>query len=145
MNTDKNTNININVNTEVKSKCYSNIINNSLNKIDEINDKFMNNNLNYYEDVLNFLNLLFVSNSKAILTLRIKNLNLTKNVILIYNLLINKYELTCQIFDIDNFDFNEEYKRDFIIKIVKIMVSNLLEKINYKIIEREGKLIIKYQ
>ena len=105
----------------------------------------MNNNLNYYEDVLNFLNLLFVSNSKAILTLRIKNLNLTKNVILIYNLLINKYELTCQIFDIDNFDFNEEYKRDFIIKIVKIMVSNLLEKINYKIIEREGKLIIKYQ
>jgi hypothetical protein len=120
----------------------SKIINNSLNVIRELENKNIDDNIKYYEDILNFLNLLFDTDNKSILKIRIKNLNLTKNIILIYNSLINKHKLNCQIFDIDNFDFNNNYERDFIIKIVKIMVCNLLKKINYRIIERKNKLII---
>ena len=92
---------------------------------------FHKNNENYYNDVLECLNLLYSSNSKTILRIKISKITMSEQMLKLYNKIITKYELNNSLFDIDNFDFDNLYDHSDIVFIAKTITNNLLKKINY--------------
>ena len=94
------------------------------NAIDKYNEE-------YYNDVLLFLNSLFEGRSKSILSLRIKKLIFTKENVAMYNGIIKKHKLECPLFELKNFDFNNNTNINFTVKIIKIIVNNLLKPLDY--------------
>ena len=92
---------------------------------------FHKNNENYYNDVLQCLNLLYSSNSKTILRIKISKITMSEQMLKLYNKIITKYELNISLFDIDNFDFDNLYDHSDIVFIAKTITNNLLLKINY--------------
>ena len=92
---------------------------------------FHKNNENYYNDVLQCLNLLYSSNSKTILRIKISKITMSEQMLKLYNKIITKYELNISVFDIDNFDFDNLYDHSDIVYIAKTITNNLLLKINY--------------
>ena len=92
---------------------------------------FHKNNENYYNDVLQCLNLLYSSSSKTILRIKISKITMSEQMLKLYNKIITKYELNISVFDIDNFDFDNLYDHSDIVYIAKTITNNLLLKINY--------------
>jgi hypothetical protein len=97
------------------------------NKLQEINRK-------YYKAVLTFLNMLFGSESESILKIKLNKITLNNDILEIYNHIVTKYKLNKDLINIDYFDFNIEYEKKDVIKITLIICNNLLEKLNYKLI-----------
>jgi hypothetical protein len=106
-----------------------NIINNAI-------DKYYDINKDYYNDVLIFLNLIFKQNAKSILTIYIRKIVLHEDIMIMYNDIVKKYKLNKDYVNIDVFDVDEIIDIDLIIKLMKLLTNNLLEKLNYKLIEK---------
>lgn len=87
----------------------------------------------YYNDVLEFLNLIFCNNSKSILNIKTLKISLNEDVFLKYNDIVKKYKLKKDLFNLENFNINDNYDYESIAEIAKILVKNLLEKLNYKL------------
>lgn len=105
---------------------------NDMNTILEHSVMLLNkNNETYYNDVLNCLNLLYSTNSKNILRIKISKITMSEEMFKLYNKIIKKYELNIPLFDIDNFDFENLYEHSDIVFIAKTITNNLLKKINY--------------
>jgi hypothetical protein len=108
------------------------------NIIDNANEFLNKHNKKYYSDVLEFLNLLFSSDSKSILTINISKIAISRDIFESYNNIIQKYELNSRLFDIDLF-FEEDpisnpdlYTRSDIMNICRQLSNNLLSRLNYK-------------
>lgn len=114
------------------------------NQILEYTNEIIKTDEDYYNDVLKFLNLIFSTNGNSILKLRINKIAINTTVFNYYNDLNELYNLKHRKFDIDKYDFDEIHEMDETLQLVKILVNNVLEKLNYKlIITKDKKLYIK--
>ena len=113
--------------------------------IDKINEKILESNKKYYNDVLNFLNMIFLDESKSILKVNCKKISFNKDILEIYNYIIKKHKLNKDLINIEYFDFETEYDHDDVIKIILQICNNILEKLNYQMSSYiyNGKKIIK--
>lgn len=115
------------------------------NKILEYTNEIIKTDEDYYNDVLKFLNLIFSTNGNSIMKLKINKIAIDTTVFNYYNDLIELYNLKKRKFDIEKYDFDEAHEMDENLQLVKILVNNVLEKLNYKlIISQEKKLYIKH-
>jgi len=110
-----------------------------LNKTKEILEKSYNNYQNslekYYEDVLKWMNILYSMESKSITKIKFKKMTLNEEIFNLYNQIVKKYKLDKDLFIIENFNINDEHERTEIFTISKILTNNLLDKLNYKLVE----------
>jgi hypothetical protein len=104
--------------------------------IDNAIDKYYDINKDYYNDVLIFLNLIFKQNAKSIMSVYIKKIVLHEDIMIMYNNIVKKYKLNKDYVNIDAFDVDEIIDIDLIIKLMKLLTNNLLEKLNYKLVEK---------
>ncbi len=114
-----------------------NIVISTQNILDESKKLIHNANKKYYNDVLDFMNLLFEDNAKILSKIKFKKITLNEKVFKLYNEIIKTYKLDKPEFDIENFNLEEivdleEIKKIFCDIAFKIS-NNLLEKINYKL------------
>lgn len=100
--------------------------------IEKINEKIFESNKRYYNDVLDFLNLVFLEESKSILKINCKKIFFNKDVLETYNYIIKKHELNKELINIEYFDFKSDYNAEDVIKIIIQICNNLLEKIEYQ-------------
>lgn len=114
-----------------------NIVISTQNIIDESNKLIQEKNKKYYNDVLDFMNLLFEDNAKIISKIKFKKITLNDKVFALYNEIIKTYKLNKPLFDVENFNLEEIEDLEEIKKIfcdIAFKFSNiLLEKINYKL------------
>ena len=121
--------------------------------IDDANKILNKHNKKYYSEILDFLNLLFSSNSPSILTINISNVAISREIFEMYNNIVEKYENDAQLFDIDLFfEFDpvlnpEMYSKNDIMNICQQISNNLLARLNYKaeIIYNESKPFLKFK
>lgn len=108
---------------ENKAKQIMDIALNKYNKLTEA----------YYEEVLQFLNLLFDEDAQSIKKLKLKKISINEIIFDMYNDIITKYKLNFKLFNKSLFTIEEmdEHDQDLVIKIVKIMGCNVLYKLNY--------------
>ena len=108
-------------------------------------------NKKYYRDVLDFLNLLFSTSSKSILSIYVNKIAISKDILEIYNIIVEKYSVDVELFDINLF-FDEDpilnsdiYSKNDILSICQNLCNNLLSRINYKtdILYYDGKSTLK--
>jgi len=115
----------------------SKIVQSTKSLLDLSNKLFYEKNKKYYEDVLDFLNLLFEDNSKIITKINFKKITLNENIFLLYNEIIKIYKLDKPTFNLDKFDLSIIDGLDNINQIfydIALKLSNnLLDKINYKL------------
>ena len=105
--------------------------------LDEANKLLWDKNKKYYNNVLDFMNLLFDDDAKILSKIKFKKITLNEQVFELYNEIIKTYKLAKSEFDIENFDLSEiedldEIKKVFFDIAYKIS-NNLLEKLNYKL------------
>ncbi len=110
----------------------SELIENKL-MFDKIQDKINESNKKYYKDILDFLNMLFETEEKSILKIKVKKISLNENIIETYNYLIKKHKVKKASIDEKAFDFSIDYDKEDVFKVCTLMCNNLLEKLNYKI------------
>lgn len=105
--------------------------------LDESNKLLLDKNKKYYNDVLDFMNLLFDDDAKILSKIKFKKITLNEQVFELYNEIIKTYKLAKPEFDIENFDLSEMEDLDEIKKVffdIAFKISNnLLEKLNYKL------------
>ena len=122
--------------------------------LDEANKLLWDKNQKYYNDVLDFMNLLFDDDAKILSKIKFKKITLNEQVFELYNEIIKTYKLAKPEFDIENFNLSEiedldEIKKVFFDIAFKIS-NNLLEKLNYKLkrkfdkTENKIKFILQY-
>jgi hypothetical protein len=107
------------------------------NILDESKKLILDKNKKYYNDVLDFMNLLFEDNAIILSKIKFKKITLNEKVFKLYNEIIKTYKLNKPEFDVDNFNLDEikdleEIKKIFCDIAFKIS-NNLLDKINYKL------------
>jgi hypothetical protein len=109
------------------------------NKTKEILEKsyedFTNSLKIYYDDVLEWMNLLYSDNSESIAKIKFKKMTLNKEIFDSYNKIIKKYKLDKDLFDTDKFIINDDHDRTEIYTIAKILTNNLLAKLGHKLVE----------
>lgn len=114
-----------------------NIVISTQKLLDDTNKLLLDKNKKYYNDVLDFMNLLFEDNAKTLLKIKFKKITLNSMVFELYNEIIKTYKLSKPEFDIENFNLSEIEDLDEIKKIVSNIAfklsNNLLEKLNYKL------------
>ena len=120
-----------------------NILISTQNILEETNKLIHNKNKKYYNDVLDFMNLLFEDDAKNLSKIKFKKITLGETVFQLYNEIIKKYKLDKPQFDIEGFDLDEiedpdELKKIFCEIALKIS-NNLLEKINYRLKKKHSK------
>jgi len=105
--------------------------------LDEANKLLWDKNKKYYNDVLDFMNLLFDDNAKILSKIKFKKITLNEQVFELYNEIIKTYKLSKPEFVIENFNLNEiedlEEMKKIVCDIAFKISNNLLEKINYKL------------
>ena len=115
----------------------SKIVQSTKSLLDLSNKLFYEKNKKYYEDVLDFLNLLFEDNSKIITKINFKKITLNENIFLLYNEIIKIYKLDKPTFNLDKFDLSIIDGLDNINQIfydIALKLSNnILNNINYKL------------
>ena len=124
------------------------IINETQQLIEKSIDIYYKINDKYYNKVLKFLNLLFEDNAKSITKIKFKKITININVFTKYNNIITKFNINKDLFDIENFNIEQTYEIDDIIKVAIILSNNVLEKLNYKMYQTiyndKKKIFIKY-
>lgn len=105
--------------------------------LDDANKLLWDKNKKYYNDVLDFMNLLFEDNAKILSKIKFKKITLNEQVFELYNEIIKTYKLSKPEFVIENFNLNEiedlEEMKKIVCDIAFKISNNLLEKINYKL------------
>ena len=108
-----------------------------------IEQNIINNNDDYYYDVLNLLNLIFISNADSILKIKIKKISMTPTILNYYNDIVELYCLNKNKINIELYDFSIEHDLKETLKIIIIIVNNILEKLNFILIKyKENKFFI---
>ena len=114
------------------------------NKINTINEReliketlntYYSNNSKYYDEVLKFHNILFEQNASSILKIKIKKITINEELLNLYNDIVKKYKLKKDYINVEIFDFDDIKDIDFITKFTRLISNNLLEKLNYKLVE----------
>lgn len=100
--------------------------------IEKINEKIFELNKRYYNDVLGFLNMIFIDESKSILKINCKKISFNKDVLETYNYIIKKHKLNKDLINIEYFDFKTDYEIEDVIKMIIQICNHLLEKIEYQ-------------
>ncbi len=100
--------------------------------IDKLNEKILESNKKYYSNVLDFLNMVFLDESKSILKVDCKKISFNKDILETYNYIVKKHKLSKDQINIEYFNFDIEYDSEDIIKIIMQISNNLLEKLNYQ-------------
>lgn len=106
--------------------------------IENANKVLYDHNKKYYRDVLDFLNLLFSTNSKNILSISVNQIAISQDILEVYNKIIEKYKLDIDLFNTELFmDENpllnsNLYSRNDILTICQNLCNNLLLKLDYK-------------
>lgn len=122
-----------------------NIVVSIQNILDESKKLIQDKNKKYYNDVLDFMNLLFEDNALILCKIKFKKITLNEKVFKLYNEIIKTYELDKPLFDIDNFNLEnfQNFNSEEIVKIfcdIAFKISNnLLDKINYKLKKKYSK------
>lgn len=120
-----------------------NIVNATQYLLEESNKLLQEKNKEYYNDVLDFMNLLFSDDAKILTRLKFNKITLNDNVFKLYNQIIKKYKLSKPVFDMDKFNFEEIENLDEIKKIFCDIAfkfsNNLLERLNYKLKKKFNK------
>ena len=105
--------------------------------LDDANKLLWDKNKKYYNDVLDFMNLLFNDNAKILSKIKFKKITLNEHVFELYNEIIKTYKLSKPEFVIENLNLNEiedlEGMKKIVCDIAFKITNNLLEKINYKL------------
>lgn len=151
-NTRCNTGINMGINKGCNTGINTEISNSVIatqKLLEDANKLLFEKNKKYYNDVLDFMNLLFEDNAKILSKVKFKKITLSVQVFELYNIIIKTYKLQKSEFIIENFNLNEIEDLDEMKKVVcdiALKISNnLLEKINYKLkkkfIKNENKTI----
>lgn len=143
-NTRVNKGCNMGSNTEISNSVIA-----TQKLLEDANKLLFEKNKKYYNDVLDFMNLLFEDNAKILSKVKFKKITLSVQVFELYNIIIKTYKLQKSEFIIENFNLNEIEDLDEMKKVVcdiALKISNnLLEKINYKLkkkfIKNENKTI----
>lgn len=86
----------------------------------------------YYNDVLEWMNDLYNTDSKSIMKIIFEKITLNEDIFNTYNSIIKKYKLDKDIFDVENFDIEDFHDSTQLFKIAKIMTNNLLERLGFK-------------
>lgn len=123
---------NKNINKNYNKRLCNSIVNETKNILEKSYDSFQKSNEQYYNDVLEWMNMLYNDVSKSILRVQIKKITLNEDIFNKYNEIIKIYKLKKNLFNTELFDFNDNYDYDSIVEIAKIMTTNLIEKLNYK-------------
>ncbi|AYV79995.1 MAG: hypothetical protein Gaeavirus4_18 [Gaeavirus sp.] len=100
--------------------------------LEKSNELYQDSKKEYYDEVLEFLNLLFNSESVSIMKLKIKTITLNEIIFDTYNDIVKKYKLK-NFFNKDAFDVEEEHEQTLVIDIAKNMTNNLLATLKYKL------------
>ncbi len=100
--------------------------------IEKLNEKILESNKKYYSNVLDFLNMVFLDESKSILKVDCKKISFNKDILETYNYIVKKHKLNKDQVNIEYFNFDIEYDSEDIIKIIIQLSNNLLEKLNYQ-------------
>lgn len=106
--------------------------------IENANKVLHEHNKKYYRDVLDFLNLLFSTNSKNILSISVNQIAISQDILEVYNKIIEKYKLDIDLFNTELFMeenplLNSDlYSRNDILTICQNLCNNLLLKLDYK-------------
>lgn len=110
------------------------------NILEESNRLLQDKNKKYYNDVLDFINLLFNDEAKILAKVKFTKITLNETIFELYNQIIKTYKLSKPEFDIENFNLEEIEEIEDLDKRKKIFCdiafkisNNLLEKINYKL------------
>lgn len=143
-----NMGINMGSNTGINTEISNSVIA-TQKLLEDANKLLFEKNKKYYNDVLDFINLLFEDNAKILSKVKFKKITLSVQVFELYNIIIKTYKLQKSEFIIENFNLNEIEDLDEMKKVVcdiALKISNnLLEKINYKLkkkfIKNENKTI----
>ena len=131
-----------------------NILLSTQNILEESNKLIHNKNKKYYNDVLDFMNLLFKDDAKNLSKIKFKKITLGETVFQLYNEIIKKYKLDKPQFDVEGFNLDEikdpEELNKIFFEIAFKISNNLLERINYRLKkkyskeENKNKLILEY-
>lgn len=100
--------------------------------IEKLNEKILESNKKYYSNVLDFLNMVFLDESKSILKVDCKKISFNKDILETYNYILKKHKINKDQINIEYFNFDIEYDTEDIIKIIIQISNNLLEKLNYQ-------------
>jgi hypothetical protein len=100
--------------------------------IEKLNEKILESNKKYYSNVLDFLNMVFLDESKSILKVDCKKISFNKDILETYNYIVKKHKINKDQINIEYFNFDIEYDSEDIIKIIIQISNNLLEKLNYQ-------------
>lgn len=100
--------------------------------IEKLNEKMLETNKKLYSNVLDFLNMVFLEESKSILKINCKKISFNKDILETYNYIVKKHKLNKNLIDIDYFNFDIEYDSEDVIKIITQLSNNLLEKLNFQ-------------
>ena len=100
--------------------------------IEKLNEKILESNKKYYSNVLDFLNMVFLDESKSILKIDCKKISFNKDILETYNYIVKKHKINKDQINIEYFNFDIEYDSEDIIKIIIQISNNLLEKLNYQ-------------
>ena len=91
----------------------------------------------YYSDVLNFCNHIFIRDNDfialSLLTLRITCIHFNSYVFEVYNYIIKKYGLNINMVNTQLLTNNSLNNDDIKIQLAIVMTNNLLKKIDYKL------------
>lgn len=120
-----------------------NIVIETQNLLEESKKLIYEKNKKYYDDVLDFLNLLFDDDAKILSKIKFKKITLNEKVFALYNEIIKTYKLNKPEFDESKFDLDEiknssDLKKIFIDISLKLS-NNLLERIDYKLKKKLNK------
>src|SRR3990167_10448007 len=85
--------------------------------LEESNKLYEEKNKKYYNDLLDFMNLLFEEQSKEISKMKFKKTTVNDNVFKLYNEIIKTYKINKPIFDTEKFDLSDIEDREEIKKI----------------------------
>jgi hypothetical protein len=111
--------------------------------IEKLNEKILESNKKYYSNVLDFLNMVFLDESKSILKVDCKKISFNKDILETYNYIVKKHKINKDQINIEYFNFDIEYDSEDIIKIIIQISNNLLEKLNYQMYTYNYKRVIK--
>jgi hypothetical protein len=129
----KNTKMQKNNNKYVKKRQTGIVLNETKKILEKSYTNYQQTLEKYYEDVLEWMNAIYNDNSNSILKVQLKKITLDEDIFNKYNDIIKKYKLKKDLFDIENFNFDDGYDYNSIAEIAKIMTKNLVEKLNYKL------------
>ena len=103
--------------------------------VKETLNTYYTNNSKYYEEVLKFHNLLFEQDASSILKIKIKKIIIDEDLLNLYNKIVKNYKLKKDYINVEIFDFDDIKDIDFITKFTRLISNNLLEKLNYRLVE----------